>query len=74
MPQLEAVTPVTGVYMNEADFLQENWEELFYGENYFQLLSIKRKWDPESLFYVLKGIGSKAWTVEDDGRMCRALC
>ncbi|KEY73156.1 hypothetical protein S7711_09595 [Stachybotrys chartarum IBT 7711] len=72
MPQIEAITPGSGSYMNEADFRQPNWQDVFYGENYAKLLSIKRKWDPESLFYVLKGVGSEDWTVAADGRMCRA--
>ncbi|KAF4981966.1 hypothetical protein FZEAL_2312 [Fusarium zealandicum] len=72
MPQVEAVTPGSGTYMNEGDFNQLNWEETFYGENWNRLLSIKNKWDPKSLFYNLKGVGSDAWRVAEDGRMCRA--
>lgn len=72
VPQLEAVTPGSGAYMNEADFNQLNWQETFYGDNWDKLLSIKNKWDPNSLFYNLKGVGSEAWTVAADGRMCRA--
>lgn len=72
MPQMEAVTPGSGSYMNEADFRQPEWQQAFFGKNYARLLSVKRKWDPESLFYVLKGVGSEDWTVAADGRMCRA--
>jgi FAD/FMN-containing dehydrogenase len=72
MPQIEAVTPGSGSYMNEADFRQPNWQGVFYGQNYARLLAIKRKWDPESMFYVIKGVGSESWNVADDGRMCRA--
>lgn len=72
MPQIEAVTPGSGAYMNEADFRQPRWQEEFYGSNYEALLEIKEKWDPTSMFYVLKGVGSEAWTVEANGKMCRA--
>ncbi|KAM0551363.1 hypothetical protein ACHAPJ_008472 [Fusarium lateritium] len=72
MPQLIAVTPGSGTYMNEADFNQPNWQEVFYSTNWNRLLSVKRKWDPKSLFYVLKGVGSEDWNVAADGRMCRA--
>jgi FAD/FMN-containing dehydrogenase len=72
VPQIEAVTPGSGTYVNEADFNQPNWKEAFFGANYAKLLSIKQKWDPDSLFYALKGVGSDAWTVAPDGRMCRA--
>lgn len=73
MPRIEAVTPGSGAYMNEADFRQPNWQEVFYGDNYERLREVKRKWDPQSLFYVLKGVGSEEWEVAPDGRMCRAL-
>lgn len=72
MPQIEAVTPGSGSYMNEADFRQPDWQRAFYGDNYARLLAVKRRWDPESLFYVLKGVGSEDWSVAADGRMCRA--
>ncbi|KAF5006939.1 hypothetical protein FDECE_6715 [Fusarium decemcellulare] len=71
MPQVEAVTPGSGTYMNEADFNQPNWQEVFYGKNWDRLASIKKKWDPKSLLYNLKGVGSDAWRVGADGRMCR---
>ncbi|PNY26844.1 Uncharacterized protein TCAP_03229 [Tolypocladium capitatum] len=72
MPQIEGVTEGSGSYMNEADFRQPNWQEVFFGNNYERLLGVKRKWDPESVLYVLKGVGSEAWRVNGDGRMCRA--
>ncbi|KAJ5580339.1 uncharacterized protein N7459_006324 [Penicillium hispanicum] len=72
VPQLEAVTPESGCYQNEANFRQLNWKATFFGNTYRRLLSIKRKWDPDSFFYALKAVGSDAWTVSDSGRMCRA--
>ncbi|KAK3897170.1 putative isoamyl alcohol protein [Staphylotrichum tortipilum] len=72
VPQIEAVTPGSAAYVNEADFNQPDWKTAFFGANYDKLLAIKKRWDPTSLFYVLKGVGSDAWTVGPDGRMCRA--
>ncbi|KAI1860716.1 uncharacterized protein JN550_011317 [Neoarthrinium moseri] len=72
VPQVMAITPGSGTYINEADFNQPNWKEDFFGPNYNRLLAIKNKWDPTGVFYILKGIGSDAWTVAADGRMCRA--
>ncbi|KAH6679766.1 hypothetical protein B0J14DRAFT_533858 [Halenospora varia] len=72
IPQMEAVTPGSGIYMNEADFRQPNWQETFFGDNYEKLLAIKKKWDPQSMFYAIKSVGSEAWEVAEDGRMCRA--
>lgn len=70
--QLEAITPGSGCYQNEANFRQPNWKETFFGSNYSPLLAIKRKWDPTSFFYALKGVGSDSWHVSGSGRMCRA--
>ncbi|KAL6716011.1 hypothetical protein ACLMJK_006973 [Lecanora helva] len=72
IPKLKAVTPNSGTYMNEADFHDASWKQDFYGVNYDRLSSIKRKYDPSNLFYALTAIGSDAWNVADDGRMCRA--
>ncbi|KAJ5180962.1 hypothetical protein N7492_004172 [Penicillium capsulatum] len=70
--QLEAITPGSGCYQNEANFRQPNWKETFFGRNYSPLLSVKRNWDPDAFFYALKGVGSDAWTISESGRMCRA--
>ncbi|PYH45020.1 putative isoamyl alcohol oxidase [Aspergillus saccharolyticus JOP 1030-1] len=72
VPQLEAATPGAGAYQNEADFNQLNWKETFFGENYDKLSEIKNKWDPDHVFYVLKGVDSDYWTVSESGRMCKA--
>lgn len=71
-PLLEQATPGMGTYINEGDFRQPDWKEVFYGSNYDILLSIKQEWDPEGLFYCGVAVGSDAWTVASDGRMCRA--
>jgi hypothetical protein len=72
MPLVEAATPSSGSYVNEADWRQPNFQTTFWGDNYSKLLSIKKKWDPSDLFYVTVGVGSEAWNVRNDGRMCRA--
>jgi len=71
IPQIEAVTPGSGVYMNEADFRQPRWQEAFFGENYEKLMSVKKRWDPEGLFWARKSVGSEAWEEREDGRLCR---
>ncbi len=72
VPQIEAVTPGSGAYMNEADFRQPNFQDVFFGKNYPALLAIKAKWDPKSFFYATAAVGSEVWTVANDGRMCKA--
>ncbi|PQE17361.1 FAD binding domain-containing protein [Rutstroemia sp. NJR-2017a BVV2] len=70
-PQLAALTPGGAVYVNEADFQQRDWKEVFYGENYERLEEIKRRWDPEDRFYALGAVGSDRWVQRSDGRLCR---
>ncbi|TDZ17658.1 FAD-linked oxidoreductase ZEB1 [Colletotrichum orbiculare MAFF 240422] len=72
MPPIEAATPGSGNYVNEADFNIVEWKENFFGGNYDKLLEIKKRWDADGVFYALKTVGSDAWNVAADGRMCRA--
>ncbi|KAK8123956.1 hypothetical protein PG999_003874 [Apiospora kogelbergensis] len=70
---LDAATgPSGGVYMNEVSYLLPDWRAAMYGANYDRLLAVKRKYDPESVLYVLDGVGSDAWVEAADKRLCRA--
>lgn len=69
---LEALTPGGGAYLNEADFRQPDFQDVFYGGNYDALEAIKNKYDPYDLFYATTAVGSEKWTSEADGRLCRA--
>jgi FAD/FMN-containing dehydrogenase len=72
LPLLDSVIPHSYSYMNEGNFQEPNWKEVFYGANYAKLLTIKKKYDPNSLFYNLKGVNSDVWTVSANWRMCKA--
>ena len=72
VPQLTALTPDSGTYMNEADFHLRTWKQDLYGNQYARLRAVKHKYDPEDLLYGITAVGSDAWTVAADGRMCRA--
>ncbi|KAF2964205.1 hypothetical protein GQX73_g9383 [Xylaria multiplex] len=71
MPQIEAATPNGGAYMNEANFEQPDWQNVFYGENYPRLRDIKSKVDPLGVFYAQTAVGSEAWAEDASGRLCR---
>ncbi|GFF31483.1 6-hydroxy-D-nicotine oxidase [Aspergillus udagawae] len=77
--QWRATCPDTGAYMSEADILEPNFQQAFYGENYARLYTLKQRYDPFGLFYAPTAVGSEDWTVESEdglpdqnGRLCRA--
>ncbi|KAJ5150353.1 FAD-binding type 2 [Penicillium canariense] len=70
MPIIEKVTPNAGAYINEADFQQPDWQDVFFGQNYARLLAIKRKYDPKGLFWNRIAVGSEGWKTRRDGRLC----
>jgi FAD/FMN-containing dehydrogenase len=71
VPAMEKQAPDTGVYMNEADKLDPNWQTNFYGDHYERLLEIKQKRDPRGVFYCPTCVGSAAWKEDEMGRLCR---
>jgi hypothetical protein len=72
VPQLERLTPGGGSYINEADFNNPNWKLDHFGANYPQLLAVKKRYDPNDLFYAIASVGNDVWKVAGDGRLCRA--
>ncbi|KAK0634225.1 hypothetical protein B0T14DRAFT_542935 [Immersiella caudata] len=80
MDALRKATPGGGAYFNEADVQEPEWQDAFFGSNYGKLVSIKKKWDPEAVFWAPTTPGSEAWSVEgvdaegiqtQNGRLCR---
>ena len=76
------ITPTSvggGSYLNEAAVDEFNWKKDFYGEQYERLVSIKKKYDPRSVFYATTAIGSDEWEIRgpdlgvtiQNGRLCR---
>ena len=63
--ELLKVIPGAGSYVSESDFFQKNWQQAFWGSNYEWLSEVKKKYDPEGLFFVHHGVGSEQWS--DDG-------
>ena len=65
MEELRKVAPNAGSYVSESNFFEQNWQQSFWGTNYPRLLAVKKKYDPEGLFFVHHGVGSEGWS--DDG-------
>jgi FAD/FMN-containing dehydrogenase len=77
---LRSLTPGGGTYSNEADVMDPDFQEAFYGyDNYQRLRTIKQTVDPWGLMYAPTGVSSEDWTVTDqtgfvlkqNGILCR---
>ena len=50
----------------------KNWQEVFWGENYSKLKTIKKHWDPNGVFYSPATPGAEDWVVVDYAhRLCK---
>jgi FAD/FMN-containing dehydrogenase len=65
---IRAATPGSGSYVNETDWFEADWQRSFWGENYDRLAAIKRKYDPDGLFYCHHCVGSESWS---EGGFCK---
>jgi FAD/FMN-containing dehydrogenase len=64
MAQLRALVPDPGSYVSESNYFEEGWQRAYWGTNYPRLAEIKRKYDPDGLFFVHNGVGSEQWSAD----------
>ena len=69
MNELKSVAPGAGSYFAESDFFEPDWQTSYWGPNYSRLLSIKKKYDPDGLFFVHHGVGSEDWSADGFTRL-----
>ena len=65
MAELRKVAPERASYVSESNFFEKDWRRSYWGANYDRLLAVKRRYDPDGLFFVHHGVGSEDWS--DDG-------
>jgi hypothetical protein len=79
-PRWTALTPGSGTYMSESDYIEPDWQQSFHGTNYARLYDLKQKWDPGSVFYAQNAVGSEDWEMSEmllehlpsqDSKLCR---
>jgi FAD/FMN-containing dehydrogenase len=64
MNELRAVAGQTGAYVSESNYFEKGWQQSYWGSNYSRLAEIKRKYDPDGLFFVHNGVGSEGWSAD----------
>ena len=62
--QLRTVAGETGAYVSESNYFEKGWQQSYWGKNYSRLAEIKRKYDPDGLFFVHNGVGSEQWSAD----------
>ncbi len=62
MDELLKVAPDAGSYLSESNYFEQNWQQSFWGSNYSRLAGVKKKYDPDGLFFVHHGVGSEEWS------------
>jgi FAD/FMN-containing dehydrogenase len=60
--ELRRIVPNAGSYVSESNYFNRSWQEDYWGANYPRLRAIKRKYDPDGLFFVHHGVGSEDWS------------
>jgi FAD/FMN-containing dehydrogenase len=69
MKELLRVAPDSGAYVSESNYFQSNWQTAFWGANYAKLEAVKKRYDPDGLFYMWHGVGSEAWSADGFTRL-----
>ncbi len=64
MDELLKVAPNAGSYVSESNFFERSWQQSFWGSNYPRLAAVKKKYDPDGLFFVHHGVGSEGWSAD----------
>ena len=58
-----------GSYVSESNFFERAWQKSYWGTNYPRLRAIKKKYDPDCLFFVHHGVGSEEWSPDGFTRL-----
>ncbi|MGH7780268.1 MAG: FAD-dependent oxidoreductase [Candidatus Binataceae bacterium] len=62
--QLRALVPEGGAYVSESNYFEKGFQQSYWGSNYPRLAEIKKKYDPDGLFFVHNGVGSEQWSTD----------
>ncbi|HET9158712.1 MAG TPA: FAD-binding oxidoreductase, partial [Myxococcaceae bacterium] len=69
MAEIRKLVPDPGSYVSESNYFEKDWRRAFWGSNYARLRQIKKKYDPDGLFFVHHGVGSEDWSADGMARL-----
>jgi FAD/FMN-containing dehydrogenase len=70
--ELRRLAPNGGSYVSESNYFNRAWQKEYWGENnYRRLQAVKKKYDPDGLFFVHNGVGSEEWSEDGFIRVTR---
>jgi FAD/FMN-containing dehydrogenase len=69
MDELRAVVGKGGAYVSESNYFESNFQHAYWGDNASRLAEVKKKYDPEGLFFVHNGVGSEQWSADGFTRL-----
>lgn len=67
--ELRKLAPEAGSYVSESNYFNPIWQRAFWGKNYPKLQAVKKKYDPDGLFFVHHGVGSEDWSADGFTRL-----
>lgn len=67
--ELLKAAPGAGSYLSEGDYFDPDWKRSYWGPNYERLASVKRRYDPDGLFFTHHGVGSDEWSADGFTRL-----
>ncbi|KAI1498800.1 FAD binding domain-containing protein [Biscogniauxia marginata] len=60
-PAWRAVSPGSGAYLSESDYIEPDFQQSFWGVKYDRLYQLKKELDPWDVFYAQNAVGSEDW-------------
>ena len=72
MKTLAALAPRPASYVSEGNYFDRGWAQSYWGSNYPTLRAVKKKYDPDGLFFVHHGVGSEDWSADGFTRVKKA--
>jgi hypothetical protein len=67
--KLRAIVPNAGSYANESNYFDSTFQKSYWGPNYARLAQVKKKYDPDGLFFIHHGVGSEVWSADGFTRL-----